>query len=134
MLFQATTRIGIAAVALLGASLAAAGDELDVKAKLQSTMQLYIEANAVEGVLRVFNPRTKAHEEVELLTAHPKIMTGKDIYALCYDVVNVKSQRIDIDFYVRRAGESYHVESVVVADHSVMSAALQSGIAPKTKP
>lgn len=134
MLFQATTRIGIAAVALLGASLATAGDELDVKAKLQSTMQLYIEANAVEGVLRVFNPRTKAHEEVELLTAHPKIMTGKDIYALCYDVVNVKSQRIDIDFYVRRTGESFHVESVVVADHSVMSAALQSGIAPKTKP
>ena len=134
MLFQTTTKIGIVAVALLGASLAAAGDELDVKAKLQSTMQLYIEANAVEGVLRVFNPRTKAHEEVELLTAHPKIVSGKDIHVLCYDVVNVKSQRIDIDFYVRRAGESFSVESVVVADHSVMSAALQSGIAPKTKP
>lgn len=120
-------------LSLLGSSLAAA-DELDIKAKLQSTMQLYIEENAVEGVLRVFNPKAKAHEEVELLTAHPKIMTGKDIYVLCYDVLNDQSKRTDIDFYVKRTGDTFLVKSVVVSNHSVMAEALRSGKAPTAKP
>ena len=117
--------IGLAALGTLLVALAAlpvvAGDDPSIKGELRTNihaaMNDFVEEQAVDGVVRLYDPVEGHLLELKSYELHRGIVRKGDFYVSCADFVDAGGRKIDVDFLVIRDGDRLKATQGIV--HSV---------------
>ena len=113
---------------LLGMSpMAAWGQSLAEKAKLQATMQTHVDKLTVDGVFPYFDGTTGEVRALHAVTAHPTILTGDDYYVLCFDFRNDEGEPVNVDFFMAAKDGEYVVFHTIVDNDRVLTQMVEAG-------
>ena len=126
----------LAASLLLGASLPALfapahALSLTEKTALQVAMQQHVDRQTVEGSYLFFDRETQSVSSLAPVAAHPMILTMGEHYILCFDFLDAAGEKVELDYYLARKGESFVVFHEAIAQRDVVRAMMQAG---KVKP
>ena len=98
-----------------------AGDDPSIKGELrtdiQAAMNYFVEEQAVDGVVRLYDPVDGRLLELKSYELHSGIVKKGDFYVSCADFVDASGRKIDVDFLVIEDEDSLKVTQGIV--HSV---------------
>lgn len=115
-------------VLLLGMSpMAAWGQSLAEKAKLQAAMRTHVDMLTVDGVFPYFDSATGEVRALHAVTAHPTILTGDDYYVLCFNFRGDDGERVNVDFFMAAKGDKYVVFHTVVDNDQTLKQMVEAG-------
>ena len=102
----------------VGAEPAAAGDDPSIKGSLrsgiQSAMNEFVDAQTVDGVLRLYDPVEGRLLQLRFDNLHSGIVRKGDFYVSCADFVDQGGRSIDVDFLVLPDGDTLRATQGIV--------------------
>lgn len=105
---------------VLGAP-AGAGDDPsiqgDLRTNVQAAMNRYVDAQTIDGSMRLYDPVTDELLVLRLDALHEGIVRKGDYYVSCADFEDPKGRKVDVDFLVIRDGDELLATQAIV--HSV---------------
>lgn len=115
-------------VLLLGMSpMAAWGQSLAEKAKLQAAMQTHVDRLTVDGIFPYFDKATGEVRALHAVTAHPTILTGDGYYVLCFDFRNDAGEPVNVDFFMAPKDGEYVVFHTIVDNDRTLTQVVGAG-------
>ena len=106
------------ALCLSLASSVLAADDPSIKGELririQSAMSDYVEAQTVNGVVRLYDPVEGKLLRLKFEGLHSGIVEKGDFYVSCADFVDQTGRKIDVDFLVVPDGKTLHATQGIV--------------------
>ena len=103
------------------------------KIQLQAAMQLSIKRNLVGGQYLYFDEARASVVKLFPVQAHPMILTMGPHFILCSDFRNADGKKINVDFYVARAGEKFVVFDTVIDNRKPIQKMMKAGLARVAK-
>ena len=98
-----------------------AGDDPSIKGQLrtdiQAAMNEFVDAQTVDGVVRLYDPVEGKLLRLEFDNLHSGIVRKGDFYVSCADFKDQDGRKIDVDFLVLPDGSTLRVTQAIV--HSV---------------
>jgi hypothetical protein len=118
-----------AAVLLSLNALGAAAETLSNEklVKLQTVMQGYIDANAINGALLRFDASTSQVTELFATKAHPKIMTIGQHFVMCADFVDAQGKPVMGNFYIAQDGDRFVVFNTTWGEDAALMSMMKDG-------
>lgn len=96
-------------------------------AELQATMQQHVDRKTTDGAYLVFDSRRTEVRELYPVTGHPMVLQFDDHFVLCFDFVDAKGQKVEIDYYLARGDQGFFVFHEEVGNRGILEAMMGDG-------
>ncbi len=100
---------------------------LSEMAELQATMQQHVDRKTIDGAYLVFDSQRTEVRELYPVTGHPMVLQFDDHFVLCFDFVDAKSKKVEIDYYLAREGSGFFVFHEEVGNRGILAAMMSEG-------
>lgn len=106
---------------------------LSDKTSLQVAMQKHVDRQTIDGAYLYFDQASAKVRTLRPATAHPMIMQMGPYYVLCFDFLDTKGKKVEVDYYMARKGRSWVVFHSAVASRNKLAALVKAGIVRPAK-
>jgi hypothetical protein len=96
-------------------------------AALQATMQQYVDRKSVDGAYLYFDTNAAQVRELYPVTGHPMVMKMDQHFVLCYDFLDAKGEKVEVDYYIARKTDGFVIFHEAIGARNVLVTMMNSG-------
>lgn len=97
------------------------------RTKLQAAMQRHVDGQTIDGVYPYLDTKTGDVKTLHPVTGHPMILRMGDKFVLCYDFVDQRNRKAEIDYYLAAKGNGYVVFHTAINNRALLMRLMSAG-------
>lgn len=97
------------------------------RTKLQAAMQRHVDRQTIDGVYPYLDTESGDVKILHPVTGHPIILRMGNKFVLCYDFVDQRNRKAEIDYYLAAKGDSYVVFHTAINNRALLMRLMSAG-------